>query len=70
MAFPVVARSTGELITAAIWNADLKDNINNLYAGTLAISAQANGRFVVASSATQLSVNKNAFVKNFTEAMG
>ena len=39
-------------------------------AGTLAISTQANGRFVVASSATQLSVNKNAFVKNFTEAMG
>ena len=70
MAFPVASRSTGELITAAIWNADLKDNLNNLYAGTLAISTQANGRFVVASSATQLSVNKNAFVKNFTEAMG
>ena len=70
MAFPVGSRSTGELITAAIWNADLKDNLNNLYAGTLAISTQANGRFVVASSATQLSVNKNAFVKNFTEAMG
>ena len=30
MAFPVSARTTGELITAAIWNADLKDNLNTL----------------------------------------
>lgn len=33
MAFPVSARTTGELITASIWNADLKDNINALKTG-------------------------------------
>jgi hypothetical protein len=31
MAFPVGARTTGEFITASIWNADIKDNINALY---------------------------------------
>ena len=30
MAFPVAARAAGDLITAGIWNADLKDNINLL----------------------------------------
>ena len=67
MAFPVAARSTGELVTAAIWNADLKDNLNNLYAGTLAMTGQANGHFVMASTATQLVVKKNSKVKVFTE---
>lgn len=69
MAFPVSTRSTGELITATVWNGDLKDNLNNLYAGTIAIANQANGRIIVASSTTQHSANKNAFVKNFIEAM-
>lgn len=63
-------RTTGTLITAAIWNQDVVDNPIALRAGAIAITTQANGRIVVASSATQLSVNKNAFMKNFNEAMG
>lgn len=70
MAFPVGARTTGELITAAIWNADLKDNLNTLRTGGLALTAQANGRFLIASSSSQLSVAKNAFVKVFNEVFG
>lgn len=54
MAFPVAARSTGELITAAIWNADLKDNLNTLRTGGIAIASQAANDFVYASSASQL----------------
>lgn len=70
MAFPVGARSTGELITAAIWNADLKDNLTNLYAGTLSMTGQANGHFVMASTSTQLVVKKNSNVKVFAETFG
>jgi hypothetical protein len=33
MAFPVSSRSTNDLITASIWNADIVDNINYLYNG-------------------------------------
>jgi hypothetical protein len=54
MSFPVGARTTGELVTAAIWNADLKDNLNNLYAGALALTSQAIGDMLVATSTTQL----------------
>ena len=54
MAFPVSSRSTGTLITATIWNADLKDNLTSLYAGALAISSQAALDFRYASSATQM----------------
>lgn len=40
MAFPVSARSTGTLITAAIWNADIKDNLNDVYSsGRVFVSA-------------------------------
>lgn len=62
-------RSAGALITAAIWNSDVVANPIALYAGAMGITTQAAGRFIVASTATQLSVNKNAFVKNFMEAM-
>lgn len=34
MAFPVAARTTGELITASIWNADIKNNVNALQDGS------------------------------------
>jgi hypothetical protein len=37
MAFPVSARTTGTLITSTIWNADLKDNLNALQGGTVAL---------------------------------
>ena len=34
MAFPITSRTTGELITASIWNADIKDNLTGIQAGT------------------------------------
>lgn len=33
MAFPVSTRATGAFITAAIWNADIVDNMNDIYSG-------------------------------------
>jgi hypothetical protein len=54
MAFPVSTRTTGELITASIWNADVKDNVNALNSGAMAVASQAAGDLLVASSATQL----------------
>jgi hypothetical protein len=54
MAFPVSARTTGELITAAIWNADVRDNLNALRAGGIALASQAAHDFIHATSATQL----------------
>lgn len=54
MAFPVSARTTGVLVTATVWNGDLKDNLNNLYAGALAIASQAANDFLYASSTTQM----------------
>lgn len=60
--------TAGELVTAAIGNTHWRDNLNALREGGMAITNQANGRIVVASSSTQLSINKNAFVKNFCEA--
>ena len=62
-------RSAGSLITAAVWNQDVVANPAAIYAGAMAVPTQANGRFLVASSASQLSANRNAFVKNFMEAM-
>jgi hypothetical protein len=53
MAFPVGSRTTGELITASIWNADLKDNLNTVRAGGIAIASQAAGDVAYATSATQ-----------------
>ena len=47
-------RSTGNLITAAIWNADVVANPIAIYAGAMSISSQAALDFVYASSSTQL----------------
>lgn len=54
MSFPVSARTTGTLITATIWNSDLKDNINGLYGGALSITAQSSNDFLYATTATQM----------------
>ncbi|OFW37661.1 MAG: hypothetical protein A3J29_06200 [Acidobacteria bacterium RIFCSPLOWO2_12_FULL_67_14b] len=66
----IVLVSTGELATANVQNTQVLGNLNELRTGGLAMTNQANGRIVVASSASQLSPNKNAFVKTFIEAMG
>ena len=64
------SRSTGTVITAAIWNQDVVDNPIALRAGGIAITSQGNGRFVVASSSTQLASDKQVYVKIFTEVFG
>jgi hypothetical protein len=62
-------RTTGTLITAAIWNQDAVDNPIALRAGAIAIASQANGRVVLASSATQLTTSR-VFPKVFSEVFG
>ena len=47
-------RSTGELCTAAIWNADVVANEIAIYAGALSVTSQAVGDILYASSTTQL----------------
>jgi hypothetical protein len=47
-------RTTGELITASIWNTDVTDNLNALRGGALALPSQAGGDFMYAASPTQL----------------
>jgi hypothetical protein len=47
-------RTTGELITASIWNTDLTDNLNALRQGALALPSQAGGDFLYAATPTQL----------------
>src|SRR3990167_7221529 len=47
-------RTTGTLITAAIWNQDIVDNPIALRAGGIAIASQAANDIPYASSATQL----------------
>jgi hypothetical protein len=54
MAFPVSSRSTGTLITASIWNNDLRDNINALNAGAMAQAGQAANDYIFAQNTTQL----------------
>ena len=46
--------STGDLITAAIWNADVVANPIAIYAGAMSIASQAVGDILYASSTTQL----------------
>ena len=46
--------STGDLITAAIWNADVVANPIAIYAGAMSVSSQAVGDILYASSTTQL----------------
>lgn len=67
MAFPVSSRTTGTLITATIWNADLKDNLNTLRAGGIAMTSQAADDFVKASSTSQLAPEGSANVKLWIE---
>jgi hypothetical protein len=57
------ARTTGELITAAIWNQDVKDNPIALRGGAIAIASQAALDFIYASSSTQFArlVKGNAY---------
>lgn len=47
-------RTTGTLITAAIWNADVRANPIALYGGAMSVSSQAQYDLLQASSATQL----------------
>jgi hypothetical protein len=47
------SRSTGDLITAAIWNADVVANEIAIYAGALSVTSQAIGDILYASSTTQ-----------------
>ena len=47
-------RSTGDLCTAAIWNADVVANAIAINAGALALASQAVGDILYASSTTQL----------------
>lgn len=47
-------RSTGDLITASIYNTDLVNNILAMYAGAMSIASQAAGDIIAATSPTQL----------------
>ena len=47
-------RSTSDLITASIWNADVVANPIAIYAGAMSVSSQAVGDILYASSTTQL----------------
>lgn len=49
-----INRSTGDLITASIWNQDVVANPTAIYAGAMALPSQVAGGIVFASSATQL----------------
>lgn len=59
-------RSAGDLITAIIWNQDVVNNPIAIYGGAIGITSQANGRMIVASSATQLTTTRS-FPKVFME---
>jgi len=41
-------RTTGELITASIWNTDLKDNLIAVHTGEIALTSQVGGDFIYA----------------------
>lgn len=48
------SRTTGDLVTAAIWNADVVANEIAINAGAIAVASQAIGDLIVATSATQV----------------
>ena len=48
------SRSTSDLITATIWNADVVANPIAIYAGAMSLTSQASGDILYASSTTQL----------------
>ena len=43
------------------------DNTVAIYGGAMGLTGQANGRFLLASTATQLKASDNAYVKVFLE---
>lgn len=47
-------KTTGTLITAAVWNQDVTANAIAIHAGEVAMASQVARDFVIASSATQL----------------
>ena len=49
-----ISRTTSDLITAAIWNADIVANEIAINAGAIAIASQAIGDLIVATSGSQL----------------
>ncbi len=57
----------GAVLTAAELNTYERDNMLALRSGSVAMTGQANGRFVVATSTTQLSAAKQSYVKVFHE---
>lgn len=63
----IVPVSTGELATAAVQNTQVLGNLNELRQGGLAITNQATGSFITASSSTQLSAMGSANLKLWVE---
>jgi hypothetical protein len=47
-------RSTGDLITASIWNTDIVNNIIAMFGGAMGIASQAANDLIYAASASQL----------------
>lgn len=60
-------RSTGTLITAAIWNQDAVANPIAINAGAVALASQESDDFIIASTATQLTRMGSADLKVMTE---
>lgn len=65
----IVLVSTGELATASVQNTQVLGNLNELRTGGVAITSQANGRFIVASSSTQHTTSRS-FAQVFAEEFG
>jgi hypothetical protein len=61
-------RTTGALITAAIWNQDVVENVIALRLGALALTGQVQGSLVVADSPTQLTTQRDEQFKFFMES--
>jgi hypothetical protein len=61
-------RTTGALITAAIWNQDVVENPIALRLGALALTGQVQGSLLVAESSTQLTTQRDEQFKFFVES--
>lgn len=59
-----------EYLTAALFNTHIRDNLNELRGGGLAIASQAADDFITASSSTQLSRRGQADVILHTQVFG
>ena len=55
-----VTRATDFFVTAAIWNQDVVDNPTELRAGGIAVTSQAVGNDIYATSATQFGARTHA----------